>query len=138
MANYNGTFRTNYFQVTDKEKFQNVVSAMYVANGEVEAYEENGYFMFGGDGTLMGALPKPADEDDEPDYDLMLEQLQDVLPDGEAILLMTAGHEKLRYVIGTTLVITNKGHKFIDMKDVAMAAAKEMLNDPEWDTQCEY
>lgn len=138
MANYTATFRTNYFRVTDKEKFQNAVSSMYVSDGNVEVYEENGCFMFGGDGNLMGAIPEPAEEGDEPDFALMVEQLQDVLPDGEAILLMTAGHEKLRYVVGTTLVITKKEHKFIDMKDVAMIAAREMLDDPKWNTRCEY
>lgn len=152
MANYYGTFRSNYFKVTDAQKLKEIVSKMGSTDGRVELFEDNApYYGFGGDGDIMGIWPetddeKPTsddtgelvDEDDlEYDFALMVQKLQDILVEDDAIIIMSSGHEKLRYVVGTAVVITKTTSEFLDVKELAKNTARSILRDENWDTVCE-
>lgn len=66
------------------------------------------------------------------DDDCMLEfyqELQKILPDREAMILMEVGNEKLRYVMGLATIVTNKEIRFIDMEDVAFKTVKSMVGE---------
>lgn len=141
MANYNGVFRSNYFQVTDEEKFKDIVSRMCSGNGSVVLFTERApYYGFGGDGSLSGVVLKDDAESDSPeaDFDLMVQELQDILPADEAIIIMSAGHEKFRYVSGWASIITKDGYDYIDMTESAKEKAKKLLKNETWNTLCEY
>ena len=141
MANYIGVFRSNYFQVTDEEKFKGIVSRMSSGEGPVTLFTERApYYGFGGDGSLSGVVSEDDAESDFPeaDFHLMVQELQDILPDDEAIIIMSAGHEKFRYVSGWTCIITKDGYDYIDMTESAKEKAKELLKNEDWDTLCEY
>lgn len=147
MANYHGKFRTNYFRVNDADKLSSIVASMLTDDGNVELFSDRApYYGFGGDGRLTGVMPDPGtpnpnaefDCNDEDNYGLMVSRLQDILPEDEAIIIMSSGNEKLCYVSGEACIITKDDCRYIDITDMAKAAAKDMLDDPDWDTDCEY
>lgn len=64
-------------------------------------------------------------KDDE--YNAMIDELQKIVDKDSAIIIIDAGHEKLRFVGGGSLVITNKDAVYIDIEDIAIKTAKKML-----------
>lgn len=74
------------------------------------------------------------------DGDCMLEfyrELQKILPDQEAMILMEVGNEKLRYVVGLVTIVTNKEIRFVNMEDVALKTVKSMIGE-DFTTQMDY
>lgn len=105
MANYYGYGRTNYVEVTDEAKFMDLISN-HVMSGDEDGIEigvNNGKFTIYG--SMAGYINN---ENDDPDYDLLLDKLQELLPDNEALIIEEIGHEKLRYLVGDLTIITNK------------------------------
>lgn len=153
MATYQAMTRTNYFKTTDEERLRNIVSRM-VCGDRVEIFENNGCFGFGAYDSIQGVSPEDsnagdeanasATEDDECyeekpcDYDLMIHQLQEILPDGEVMLIFEVGHEKLRSFTGDATVLTNKKTECINLQEAAVKMAQNILGNPNWDTRCEY
>lgn len=50
---------------------------------------------------------------------------------------MESGHEKLRYLIGSALVITNRDIEYLDVGTLAVKKASEMLG-VDFTTRLEY
>ena len=105
MADFNCCVRSNYFRVTDEEKLKHIIDSLE-ANGEIklwDAYNENQerIFTFGCEGDIWGSDP------DASNFDEDLKKIGELLPDGEALMVMQVGHEKLRYVSGIAYIITN-------------------------------
>lgn len=126
MANYNSKFTSNYFQVTDEEKFRNIIDHI-VCEDKIEIdfdTDKSGNTVFAvcGYGNMDGYAPIKGepdyDEDYEGDWDEMIKQLQSVLPDGETMIINSVGNEKLRYVDYYCLGITNKDNKIITSAEV--------------------
>lgn len=192
MANYNSTYRTNYFRVTDETKYKKLISNL---DGEsMECFEGDdhpGRHGFGGFGNLQyndaktvaewmfandpsGNKPAVVYEeatwgskvwtpvpdqnpetigtmyvaeviekeqeheihacydqaDVEPGDDNMTsfyKELQTILPDDDAMILLESGYEKLRYVTGFATIVTNKKITFLDLSDLAVKTAGKML-----------
>ena len=112
MADYYGKTRTNYFSVTDDEKFKQIISSCK-APDEIEVFEEkqeDGSIKYGFlcDGSIYGLPDRDGDstedcddnEDVDYNYDTFCEALQQILPDGEAIIITEVGYEKMRYLVG--------------------------------------
>lgn len=193
MANYNCTYRTNYFKVTDEAAYQKLVRGLCGEDLHIFDTPDSPFHGFGGTGVLeFRSMPlltewltendpkKPValfteddgnwvrveeddpiykdtaymavsevielpdsyelhlvDEDD-PDFTEFLYGIQKLLPDGEAMILMESGEEKLRYVTGYATVVTNKGIEYLNLTDLALKTAREMLGDPDFDTRLEY
>ena len=142
MANYCAATRTNYFRVKDEEKFRDIVHAC-VAEDELKIFERaeptgDRLFGLGCEGTISGV--EDSEDDDYPDYsyDAFTSALQEVIPEGEAIIIMEARHEKLRYVVGYASVITKTEIKSVDMERDAIKLARGMLNNPDFCTITEY
>lgn len=132
------TTRTNYFQTTDKEKFKDIVSKMHAGENAVKVFElENGYVGFGAYSSIDGIQGSCDDETCEADYDAMVYELQQILPDGEAIMIISSGHEKLRAVWGDIIIITNKDSQFLTLADIGITAARKMLSHDDWNTRYE-
>ena len=139
MANYVCTNRTNYFRVTDAEAFKKLLSQVIIDTDEnlyVWEKEIDGkpHYAFGIYANIIGV----PNETGEPDYDRFIEGLQEYVAEDDSVLLFHAGHEKLRYVTGCTTVVTKASVDVIDMTDLALKLVKEKLNNPEFETVCEY
>lgn len=140
MANYCETCRTNYFRVTDEGRYQALFNDL-TAEDEIHDFTEirDGviWHAFGSYSFITFAY---IDMDGEEEYDMGLfyDELQDILPDGEAFILMGAGYEKLRYVTGYTTIVTKDNIKTVNIKNEALKIARDLLKDPDWKTQMEY
>ena len=103
MANYECTTRTNYFRVTDEERYKELFGLL-TAEMEIEDFtKEDGEKILHGFGSYCD-IDCYGDEEQEnlpADFDEWLEELQKILPEDEAFIYMQAGNEKLRYVIPT-------------------------------------
>ena len=146
MANYNCTFRTNYFKVKDNEKFEEFMAHVYAEDLEVfHKTDKNGneLYGFGGYGGISGYFNNENEYEDSDEawdnaYDNLIDGLAKQVAENDAILLFEVGNEKLRYVVGSVAVITSKGYKYRDITNVGVEIARQMLNNPNYDTRCAY
>lgn len=146
MANYCCAYRTNYFKVKDNEKFKEFMTHVYAEDLEVfHKKDENGneLYGFGGYGGISGYFNNKNEYEDSDEawdnaYDNFIDGLAKQVAEDDAILLFEVGNEKLRYVVGSVAVITSKGYEYRDITDVGVEMAKQMLNNPNYDTQYAY
>ena len=146
MANYCCTIRTNYFHVKDEEKFRALMDRSYGCEDSIELWKErdangNTVFGFGVYGGISGLRSAGADEDDDYDessYDEFLDGLQECVADDDAIIILEAGNEKMRYIVGSATIITSSNRAYLDIEDLAKQKASEFLCNPSWQTQCTY
>lgn len=145
MANYYSNTRTNYFRVTDETKYAELFSHLVGDEDCVSDFskEVNGITLhsFGCEGTIQ-AIPMDENpdgaEDWDDDFDGFLKELQKILPDNEAFIFTEVGHEKLRYLVGYSLIVTRNEIKSIDINDDAFELARKMLNNETFTTQMYY
>ena len=135
MANYVCVMRTNYFRVKNPDKFRTFMGCVYGDADTVDLWEEkdeqgNPLFGFGSCGSISGL--------NEDDYDGFIAGLQRHVADDDAVIILEAGHEKMRYVIGSAEIVTSKEFKRLNITSLAVSKAAIMLNNPEWTTKCEY
>ena len=141
MANYYGKIRTNYFKVTDENKFKEIIGFLRGEDEVVyhEHYKEKGKFMFYCDGSLTGYVEDEDDDDSYDDaWDEMVRKLQTILPEGEAIILTEIGNEKMRYFTAYASIITANKTGWADLTTLAMEEAGRLLGDSDYQTQMEY
>ena len=146
MATYCCAYRTNYFKVKDNEKFKEFMTHVYAEDLEVfHKKDENGneLYGFGGYGGISGYFNNKNEYEDSDEawdnaYDNLIDGLAKQVAENDAILLFEVGNEKLRYVVGSVAVITSKGYEYRDITNVGVEIAKQMLNNPNYDTQCSY
>jgi hypothetical protein len=135
MANYNAFIRTNYFAVTDEVEFRKIIASV-CAEDEVSVFEQpqpdgTMKFGFGLYGGIYGLPTNPDDEDEDPEMDSFESALQTVLAPDDAILMTEIGYEKLRYLTAICKIITKNVIQYMDLRDSALATAKELLDDPD-------
>ena len=142
MADFVGAVRTNYFRVKDEEKFRQLMERVYPGVYVFEKEGANGkQFGFGAYESIAGIKLAAIDEDpdaQESAFDEFIRCLQECVAEDDAIILIEAGHEKLNYVTGKAEIITTTDYRYADISNVAMGIAAEMLNNPRWETTCEY
>lgn len=146
MANYCCAYRTNYFKVKDNEKFKEFMTHVYAEDLEIfHKKDENGneLYGFGGYGGISGYFNNENEYEDSDEawdnaYDNFIDGLAKQVAEDDAILLFEVGNEKLRYVVGSVAVITSKGYEYRDITNVGVEIAKQMLNNPNYNTQCTY
>lgn len=158
MANYCCKIRTNYFSVTDEAKFREIMAACKGAEDTVHTFDNNkegggkkfGFYCCGSinglpyklvdDEPVVTFVEDEAEEDLDCDIsgDLFYEALQNILPDGEAIIVTEIGSEKYCYLRGICLVITNNDIKYADLSREALELARKMLNNPDFTTENDY
>lgn len=144
MANYCCTIRTNYFHVKDEDSFRNLMSRVYGCEDSVELWEEkdkNGktVFGFGVYGGISGLRDTDTDDiDDDSAYDDFIDRLQESVAEDDAIIILEAGSENMRYIVGSATIITSSGVKYMNITDLAVAQAAEMIGNSMWGTKCEY
>lgn len=129
MANYECIVRTNYFRVTDEERYKELCKKLSSECG-CYLFEKNI------DGVLHHALGSYSEigfetDADECDYDILnsfVPELQKILPDDEAFIMLEVGNEKLKYVSGSGIVATSKKVKSVTLDDVVLDVARNMLS----------
>lgn len=133
MADYLSWTRSNVFKVTDKEKFIDVINNLE-SDGIIEFREHDGdkegetKVQFMVDGTLSGYETENGDFEFIP----VIEDIQTLLPDGEVCVIIEAGHEKLRYVDASVLVITNETYFSKGLVEYAQEKSREMLRNNDY------
>jgi hypothetical protein len=131
MANYYGQARTNYFEVKDAEAFVAEMSELPV---EVITQEnkETGKTLYGFmDANQDGAGLSWSYWDEETDDEIeinWIEVLQKHVAPGWAAMLMEVGSEKYRYLNAYALVVTESGHKEMNLEDFAHQFARNELD----------
>ncbi|MBO3280496.1 hypothetical protein [Intestinimonas butyriciproducens] len=147
MANYCCSTRTNYFHVKAPEQFKEFMARVYGTEDHVELWEEpdadgNPMFAFGTQGGIGGLRSVDADSEDEDDddnnYDAFIEGLQGFIADDDAIIIQESGAEKLRYLVGSALVITRDHCEYFNILNLAIDEACKLLGNPEWSTRTDY
>lgn len=142
MANYYSCSRTNYFRVTDEEKYKSLFENLVGGEDEVHDFskEENGvrYHAFGAYGSIDYVVSLNGGEDYDYDFDLFLEELQKILPDDEAFIYMESGYEKLRYITGLSVIVTKDKIESLDIRNAALEKARKMLGNPKFNSRLEY
>lgn len=133
MANYECVIRTNYFHVKDEDQFRALMDVVSADSLEFwEKKDENGspVFEFGSIGPVYGIphlIEGGESEADEESYDELLYQLKDLVAEGEAVIIMEAGHEKLRYVSGNATIVTSETVDYVNLERAALKLARELL-----------
>ena len=139
MANYCCVVRTNYFHVKDpvafKEFMKTVAADDYINVWDEKDKDGNQVFGFGCYGPIYGIV---TDDDINDDYDGFVSGLAELVAEDDAIIIMESGNEKLRYLVGSALVITSKQIKYMQIEALAAEAAAKMLGNPSWATRVDY
>lgn len=137
--NFECTTRSNYFRVKDEDAFRAFMNT--VAGDDLDVWEKlldgQKLFGFGAHGVIYG-VASDDDEDCEEDYDAFLDGLKSHVAEDDAVIIMQAGNEGLRYVVGAATVITSKDVQFFNIDSWALDKAREMLHKDSWDTQLDY
>lgn len=143
MANYCCTTRTNYFHVKDRDAFLDFMSRVYGSEDSVDLWEEkdengNAVFGFGVYGGISGVADSDDEDIDDSCYDDFIKGLQECVADDDAIIIFESGNEKMRYVVGSAEIITSSSCEYMNIEDIAVKKASEMLKNKSWDTKCCY
>lgn len=146
MSEYICTVRSNYFHVKDPASFRDFMGRVYGSEDKIFLWQEQDeegkpVFGFGTHGTIAGLKNAEADDDDlldESAYDEFIRGLQEHVSEGDAVILMEVGHEKLCYVTGAATILTSGGQEYLSLAEMASNQAAEMLGNPDWSTQCDY
>lgn len=140
MANYECTTRTNYFRVKDETAFRDLMSRIYGSEDTIELWEadDNGspLFAFGCYGGISGL--KAEDDDENDDFDSVIDELQKCVANDDAIIIFEVGNEKLRYLTGLATIITSTEVKIMELTDMACQSAVDLLGNPNWKTNTCY
>lgn len=139
MANYIGTFRSSYFRVEDEDAYEALKHHLVVTDDDIKFWnkEKDGaiYHGFGGYGSIVGYVEdarayEDGESDEEPNYDRFAEELSKIIKEGDACVIMSAGHENLRYVLGDIAVITKNHVEYDSLEHRAREIMKKRGIDP--------
>lgn len=140
MANCDVTLVSNGFRVKDAEAFRKFMATAVGGESPVELMEYEGKdgqtaFYFGCYGGIEG-IAGGSDEDlDESSYDDFVAGLKAHVADDDAIIIVEVANERLRYVSGVATVVTSSDIRYIDLRYQAIEAARDMLQNPNWNTE---
>lgn len=136
MADYNCKMRSNYFEVKDPVTFEKMIGKVSGNFDQVHCWkaEKDGklLYSFGVEGSIYGF----EDEENSSFDDVILELQRHVAKD-DAIIVVEAGYEKLRYTVGTAYVITCNDYEVLNVENLARKEAARMLSVPEYRSKIE-
>ena len=143
MATYNNFLKTNYFSVTDENKFMDICRKVKSNTGdklEIVSITESDQnkFSFCCYGTPIYDCEKSRNGLYNEALEELLNELQSVVAFGDAIIIKEIGQEKLRFLNATAYIITKDDIKFIDFDDYMLSVARQQLDDVNWDTRITY
>lgn len=139
MANYIEAIRSNEFKIKQgsKEQLEKILNNLYGEDVYTDIIEraDGTYGWLGCYGGLTGLDIEKYFADNEEliekyqddEYNAMADELQKIIDENSALILIDAGHEKLRYVGGGALIITSKTSKYIDLANMASETAQKLI-----------
>lgn len=136
MANYLATARTNYFRVTDEERYQKLFEHLVAGDEVKDLTKERDGVLYHGFGAY-GSIDWQENEEADCDFNHFLEELQKILPDDEAFIYQEVGHEKLHSVDGYGFVVTSKEIRAESISSWAKEMVEELLGKDNRVTACE-
>ena len=145
MANYYAFTRSNYFKVNDEEKIKELVASCACSDDELQLFTQNDSdggktYGFGCYGSISGLKIPCEDPDEFPEYEYEAfgKELQKILSDGDAIIITEVVYEKLRYLIGYSVIITKTEIRNVNIRYESLKTAREMLGNPDFTTVADY
>lgn len=134
MSATQGRTRTNYFAVTDKEAFREMITQLTTSEGEPVAMMENhtgSQVAFCCEDLIIGLKnTDSAEEEYEDELETrMIHRIQELLVPGHACIISDICWDNLRTVNGGALIITKDNYQGFNMNDFALNLAKNMLGD---------
>lgn len=135
MANLDITVRTNYFRVTDKNRFRQLFDRV-ISEDDIQIWEseyEPDKLAFGTYGAIVGLLDTD-DEITDTSYEYLLIELQKLIVPGDACIITTVGNCKLRCVLADTIIITHNKIDSITLETAALEKARSLLETENWET----
>lgn len=142
MSNYGCAVQTNYFHVKDEIAFKELMGKVVCTEGDLDIFERKDeksmtMYGFGCYSSIMGIATEGEDKD-EYSYDKFIDELQKNVEPSDAIIIFEAGHEKLRSIGMYADIITSEGYNMLNLEHMAVESAKNMLKNPDWETECTY
>ena len=145
MGNWYGTARTNYVRVTDIDALKEVLPDSIEVVEQYDQKKGGTFYAFLSQDGDSGGFPSGREDSngDWEDFDFG-EFLMDYIPNGEVLILMCAGAEKMCYITGISTAFTwgkTKGGKKvlrckrISIEDIYGQVRKHWKIDP---TQASY
>ena len=129
-----GWTRSNYFRCTDPEKLESIVSRIITDGYDGEVFsklttDDEKLYAFCVDGTIFGLMKEGEEEPEDEDYNAedVYSALQEVIPEGEAIVVEEVGHEGLSCLAAFATIITRHEFTYVNMMKAAEKKAGEML-----------
>lgn len=145
MADYIARTRTNYFAVTDRDKFLKVIRKCHVDGVTVltpvtlDNEPKVGFYCQGSIEGYPVAPEKANGETDVYDIDAFLNDLSDTISPGDACIITEIGFESMRsFNACYTIVAPGRKIKCMDPNELAKDEARALLNNPEWETRMSY
>jgi len=125
--------RTNYFSVTSEARFREIIESIdtkHPVKVFMEKFDGVMKFGFGCYDTLCNI---PVNDSDSFDFYGLIDALQEIIPDGDAIVMIEETQNGCEYT-----VITHDDVQFIGMWQPAAMLAREMLKDPTYNLKIRY
>lgn len=136
MANFYTKCKTNYFRITDVEKFKEIcdnICAEYNDQCFTVSSDEPCKVCIAFDGPFTyerRTNGKLAEDSYEVFHDL-----KEILADGESIIFTEIGWEKLKCVTAGATIVTKDDVQFVHLNAVALEKARDMLKNPNYEAE---
>lgn len=141
MKNFEATSRTNYFRVTDEERYDEIFTNLVFGEAPVidltKIIDGKKYHAFGSCSSINN-YHEEEDEDPIYPFDIFVEEIQKILPEDEAFIYMEAGSQDIATVCGNSIVVTKKAIECINLSDFAIKSARRLLGNEEFTTDIEF
>lgn len=131
MANWYGASRTNYFEVTDEQRYQELFNRLKGTESEIEDFTEivQGKTLhgFGSYGDIYYQI-----QGDNDSYEVGMvgfaQWISEILTPKSVFVYTCVGNEKLRYLTGSCIMAFPNGRIMInDVNEFAQRAAKQFF-----------
>lgn len=131
MANWYGASRTNYFKVTDEQRYQELFNRLKGGESEIEDFTKTVQGeTWHGFGTYSDIYYQENEEDEDDCYNMAkFAQLISEILDPKSVFVFTCvGNEKLRYLTGCCIMSFPNGRILIDdVNEFAQKAAEQFF-----------
>lgn len=132
MANWYGASRTNYFKVTDEERYQSLFNRLAGTDNEVEDFSttRNGetYHAFGSYGDILVKSESYDNGEEFSEWSDFLRSVGEILAPDSVFVYTIVGNEKLRYLTGICDMVFPNGRVIhCDLADFAHNSAKQFF-----------
>lgn len=129
------TMRSNYFKVTNRKAFEELMNTVK-SDDEIQIWEhpdDPNQIAFGSYSDINGLKDENGNLIDDS-YDKVLAKMQKLLPKDEACIIFAVGHCKLRNVYADAIIITSNKIDSIMLDNLAIQCARKLLNNDSFTT----